>query len=251
MSLKLLYLDIESLPHHAAVWSLWGVNVSTNQILKAGRTTCVAWKWQGSKRVEFASEWGEEDYRSFLLKIHKLLDDADVLVTYNGIKFDIPTLYKEFVQHKIPPPSPFHHVDLYRTVRRQFRFASSKLDYVCQQLGLGAKVSHRGMDLWHDVEAGCPKAQAHMARYNRQDVSLLEKLYNHIKPWIRNHPSIALLEEKQGVVCPTCGSDDIEFRGWRYTKTRRYRRMVCNSCHSWSSVTASDKEVVGETSGCS
>jgi hypothetical protein len=26
---------------------------------------------------------------------------------------------------------------------------------------------------------------------------------------------------------------------------------VCGSCHSWGSVTASDKEVVGETGSCS
>lgn len=248
---KILYLDIESLPTHAAVWSLWGVNVSTNQILKPGRTTCTAWKWGGDKKVDFAAEWKESDYHTFLLKIHKLLDDADVVITYNGIKFDIPTLNKEFVLHKIPPPSPFMHIDLYRTVRRQFRFVSSKLDYVCQQLGLGAKTQHRGMSLWHEVEAGCPKAQKTMETYNKQDVNLLEKLYNHIKPWIKNAPNLALMQEKAGVVCPTCASEDIEFRGYRYTKTRRYRRFVCNSCHSWSSVTSADKDVKAETGSCS
>lgn len=254
----MLFLDIETKANKAAVWGLWGQNIGINQIIEPGRTICAAWKWQGKKGVEFASEWGYAvfgdsftGYPDFLRALHRVLDEADIVVTYNGKKFDIPTLYREFVLHGLKPPSPFHHIDLYQTVRRQFRFASNKLDFICQQLGLGAKTHHKGMDLWNEVEAGCPKAQRTMERYNKQDVVLLEKLYNHIKPWIKNHPSIALLEEKQGIVCPTCGSDDIEFRGYRYTKTRRYRRFVCGECHSWGSVTASDKEVIGETGSCS
>jgi DNA-directed RNA polymerase subunit RPC12/RpoP len=245
-----LFLDIETQSHLVRAWGLFNQNISINQIQKPGRTICAAWKWQGKKGVEFASEWLQpHDYVTFLGELAVILDEADVVVSYNGKRFDIPTLYKEFVQHGLSPPSPFHHIDLYQTVRRQFRFASSKLDFICQQLGLGAKTQHKGMNLWNEVEEGCPKAQRTMEKYNKQDVVLLEKLYNHIKPWIKNHPNIALLEEKSGIVCPTCGSDDIEFRGFRYTKTRRYRRFVCSSCGSWSSVTASDKEMVGETTG--
>jgi hypothetical protein len=259
VTVKLVFLDLETQSHLVRSWGLFNQNISINQIKQPGRTICAAWKWQGKKGVEFASEWkwyeGRRDcdfsYVDFLRELHKVLDEADVLVTYNGKRFDVPTVYKEFVLHGLSPPAPFHHIDLYQTVRRQFRFASSKLDFICQQLGLGAKTQHKGMDLWNEVEEGCPKAQRTMEKYNKQDVVLLEKLYNHIKPWIKNHPNLALLEERSGIVCPTCGSDDIEFRGWRYTKTRRYRRFVCGSCHSWGSVTASDKEVVGETSGCS
>ena len=254
MTVKLVFLDLETQSHLVRSWGLFNQNISINQIQQPGRTICAAWKWQGKKGVEFAAEWHSVDeseswfcYKEFLKQLHSVLDAADVLVTYNGKRFDVPTVYKEFVLHGLPPPAPFHHIDLYQTVRRQFRFASSKLDFICQQLGLGAKTQHRGMSLWNEVEEGCPKAQRTMERYNKQDVVLLEKLYNHIKPWIKNHPNLALLEEKQGIVCPTCGSDDIEFRGYRYTKTRRYRRFQCQSCCAWSSVTASDKEVVGET----
>jgi hypothetical protein len=208
---------------------------------------------EGKRGVEVASECAAAvfddafaGYPDFLRALHTILDESDIVVTYNGKRFDVPTLFREFVLHGLKPPSPFHHIDLYQTVRRQFRFASNKLDFICQQLGLGAKTHHKGMDLWNEVEAGCHKAQRTMERYNRNDVILLEKLYNHIKPWIRNHPSIALLEERSGIVCPTCGSDDIEFRGYRFTKTRRYRRFQFQKCHSWSSVTASDKEVIGE-----
>jgi hypothetical protein len=254
----MLFLDIETKANKAAVWGLWGQNIGINQIIEPGRTICAAWKWQGKKGVDFTCEWwweslverGMQDgpaYAGFLKQLHEILDEADVVVTYNGKRFDVPTLYREFVLHGLKPPSPFHHIDLYQTVRRQFRFASNKLDFICQQLGLGAKTHHKGMDLWNEVEAGCPKAQRTMERYNRNDVVLLEKLYNHIKPWIKGLPNFALMQEKTGIVCPSCGSEDIEFRGWRYTKTRRYRRFCCNSCHSWGSLPQADKDFHAET----
>lgn len=251
---KLVFLDLETQSHLVRSWGLFNQNISINQIKQPGRTICAAWKWQGKKGVEFASEWqptAEDEswfcYKDFLSKLHKVLDEAAVLVTYNGKRFDVPTVYKEFVLHGLPPPAPFHHIDLYQTVRRQFRFASSKLDFICQQLGLGAKTHHKGMDLWNEVEEGCPKAQRTMERYNKNDVVLLEKLYNHIKPWIKNLPNFALMQERAGLVCPSCGSEDIEFRGWRYTKTRRYRRFCCGSCHSWGSLPQADKDFHAET----
>lgn len=250
MTAKILFLDIETMANAGYFWGLFNQNLSIDKIVKPGRTLCAAWKWGDSKRVDFASEWWKDlvgaqiSYVEFLRELHRILDEADIVVTYNGKKFDIPTLYKEFVQHGLGPPAPFHHIDLYQTVRRQFRFASSKLDFVCQQLGLGAKVHTKGMQLWKDVDAGCPKAQKEMEKYNRGDVILLEKLYKRLLPWIKSHPSIPLLSGSTTHACPSCGGNHLQHRGYRTTKTRRYKRYQCTSCGSWSSETLSDKEVV-------
>lgn len=256
MAARILFLDIETKAHKAAVWGLWGQNVGINQIIEPGRTICAAWKWGGERQVNFACEWWWEQwearglkegegYVGFLKQLHEVLDQADIVVTYNGKKFDIPTLYKEFVQHGLGPPAPFHHIDLYQTVKRQFRWASNKLDFVCQQLGLGSKVHHKGMDLWNDVEKGCPKAQRLMEKYNRGDVVLLEKLYKRLLPWVKGHPTVSLLEGRTDAHnCPSCGGHHLQERGYRTTKTRRYKRYQCQDCGSWSSETISDKEVV-------
>jgi DNA polymerase elongation subunit (family B)/predicted RNA-binding Zn-ribbon protein involved in translation (DUF1610 family) len=240
-----LFLDIETMANAGYFWGLFNQNLSIDKIVKPGRTLCAAWKWGDNKKVDFAAEWEEEHYHDFLQCLHNMLDQADIVVTYNGKRFDIPTLYKEFVQHGLHPPAPFHHIDLYQTVRRQFRFASSKLDFVCQQLGLGSKVHNKGMQLWKDVDGGCPKAQRVMERYNKQDVVLLEKLYKHILPWIKNHPTVPLLDGRTDAPsCPSCGGHHLQERGYRTTKTRRYKRYQCQDCGSWSSETVSDKEVV-------
>ena len=81
--------------------------------------------------------------------IHSLLDEADAVCHYNGTKFDMPTLNKEFLVHRMTPPPPMKQIDLLRVVKSQFRFPSNKLDYVAQRLGLGKKKDHEGHTLWN------------------------------------------------------------------------------------------------------
>ena len=66
--------------------------------------------------------------------IHKLLDEADAVIHYNGKRFDIPSLNKEFLLNGMFPPAPFKEIDLLTVARGRFRFVSNKLDYVAQQL---------------------------------------------------------------------------------------------------------------------
>jgi DNA polymerase III epsilon subunit-like protein len=86
--------------------------------------------------------------KTMLKKIHSLLDECDAVIHYNGTRFDIPTLNKEFLEAGMPPPSPYHQIDLLKTSRKEFRFPSNKLDYVARALGLGQKTKHEGFELW-------------------------------------------------------------------------------------------------------
>lgn len=231
--LKILALDIETAPHIAYVWGLWSQNIATNQIQQPGYTLCWAAKWIGDVGVKHGSLWadGKEE---MLRKLVTLLDEADAVVHYNGNKFDIPRLNTEFLSVGIPPYAPFKPIDLYPIVRKQFAFASNKLDYVCQALGIGKKVKHRGMDMWRDVMNGDAKSQEQMMVYNIQDVVLLEDLYFHILPWIVNHPNHGLYVDTEMYVCPNCGSLHVEKRGFYHAKTQVYQKMRCLDCGKWS-----------------
>lgn len=81
-----------------------------------------------------------------LKQIHALLNEADAVVHYNGAKFDIPTLNKEFILHGLPPPAPYKQIDLLRTARSQFKFPSNKLDYIAQALDLGKRLNIEDMN---------------------------------------------------------------------------------------------------------
>jgi DNA polymerase elongation subunit (family B) len=227
---KILLLDIETAPNVAYVWGLWQQNVAVDQIQNSGYVMCWSAKWYDEPKIRFDSLYQSTE-RGMLRGIHKLLDEADIAVHYNGAKFDIPTLNKEFVLKGMKPPAPYRQVDLYRVVRDAFRFPSNKLDYVSQALGLARKVRHRGFQLWVDCMAKEARAWREMEKYNRQDVVVLEQLYDRLKPWITSHPNHGAYDD--GAVCPKCGSVRHQRRGEQVTTTLRYARYQCLDCGGW------------------
>jgi DNA polymerase III epsilon subunit-like protein len=163
--------------------------------------------------------------------IHKLMDEADAIVHYNGARFDVPTLNKEFLEQGMPPPSPAKPIDLLKTAKRRFRFPSNKLDFISTHLGLGSKTKHKGHQLWIDCLAGKEAAWRVMERYNKQDVRLLEKVYVRMLPWIPNHPNRGAYDGVAG--CPHCGKNHIQRRGFAVTTSKRYPRFQCADCGTW------------------
>jgi uncharacterized protein YprB with RNaseH-like and TPR domain len=132
--MKILLLDIETSPMSAYVWGLYDQNIGLNQMIDTSKVLCYTAKWTDDDEIFFDSIYNSK-HKSMLKGIHALLDMADAVVTYNGNKFDIPVLHKEFLLCGFNPPSPSKSIDLLRTVRRNFRFASNKLDHISQQLG--------------------------------------------------------------------------------------------------------------------
>jgi DNA polymerase elongation subunit (family B) len=178
-----------------------------------------------------------------LRSIYYLLDEADAVVHYNGTKFDIPTLNQEFISVGLTPPSSYKQIDLLRTTRGQFRFPSNKLDYVSRVLGLGQKLEHKGHDLWIGCMEGNQECWATMEKYNIQDVVLLEKLYNKLRPWIKNHPNVGLYAEVETAMCPVCGGSHLTKRGKAHTALGTYTRFRCNDCGKWSRSRKSEKTI--------
>lgn len=228
---RILTLDIETSPAVVYAWGLFDQNVGLSQVITPTRVLCFAAKWHGSNKVMFFSEWDDGDH-AMIEAMHALLDEADIVVSYNGKSFDIPHMNREMVEWGHTPPSPFAHVDLYQTVKRQFRFLSGKLDWVSQQL-LDSKKLSTDFSLWKGVLGGDPKAQAKMKRYNKHDVVLTEVLYDRILPWIPNHPSIALIDG-HAHACPSCGSKRLQKRGVARTRVSAYQRYQCTACGAWS-----------------
>lgn len=228
--MKTLLLDIETAPNKAYVWGLFKQNVALNQLEASSYTLCWAAQWLGEETIHFASvQHGRE--KSMLRKIHHLLDRADAVVHYNGQKFDIPTLSKEFVRHGLTPPAPYKQIDLMRVCKQAFRFESNKLAFVADALGLTNKVKHEGFTLWVKCMEGDAAAWERMEKYNRGDVVTLRELYYRLLPWITKHPNLSAYEDVD--CCPKCGSQRFQSRGSVLTSTLRYKRFQCSSCGGW------------------
>ena len=231
MNPKILLIDIETSPNLAHVWGIWQQNVGLNQLLESSRTLCFSAKWLGEDDIVFSSSY-KTTHKKMLQKIHKMMDEADAIIHYNGTKFDIPTLNKEFLLAGMPPPSPAKQIDLLQVAKKQFRFVSNKLDYVSQALGLGKKTEHMGHELWVRCLNKDPQAWALMETYNVNDVILLEKVYYKFRPWIKHHLNMSIFSE-DGIVCPNCGSNHYQKRGFALTSVSKFQRMQCCDCGNW------------------
>lgn len=228
--MKTLLLDIETAPSIVYAWGLFKQNIAINQIDQPGYVLCWSAKWLGEDKILFDSikRSGPE---KMLRRIHKLVSEADAVCHYNGQKFDMPTLNKEFVIYGLPPPAPYKQIDLYQACKKNFRFVSNKLDFISQTLGLGEKVRHSGHELWTGCMNGDPASWKIMEEYNKQDVVLLEDLYNRLLPWLDKHPSHGALA---GIsCCPKCGSEEYQQRGYAVTTAFKYRRYQCKGCGGW------------------
>lgn len=240
---RILTLDIETSPNLAHVWSLWKQNVSLNQLMETGNVMCFAAKWLDDPQTMFWSE--RHGFEVMLGAAHDLLSEADAVITYNGDRFDLPTINREFLREFWSPPAPYISLDLLKAVRKNFRFHSNKLDHVVRELYIGEKAKHSGHELWVDCLRGDNRAWATMETYNRQDVQITEELALRLKPWLPNWPNPALFSDDEALAmsCPGCGGVDLKREGFRYTRVGRYQRYSCPDCGRWSTNGRRDRGV--------
>lgn len=244
---KILLLDIETKPNLAYVWRFWKENIQPKQVVESTEMYSWAAKWLGEEKVLY------EDTRLFneksiLKNLVELLDEADIVIAHNAERFDLPYILSRCAVHRIMPPSPYKVVDTLKVAKREFRFPSNSLEYLCKTLKLPhRKLEHKkypGFELWlgimNDEEAAWEENKA----YNIGDVTSLEDLYIVMRPFIRNHPNLGILMEEDRPVCPKCGSHHLHYRGYATTNVGKYRRLVCLDCGGWSRTryTELDKE---------
>jgi DNA polymerase elongation subunit (family B) len=223
--MKILAIDVETAPNLVYTWGLFNQNIALNQIVKPSYMLCYAAQWVGSNKVIFDSIH-KTSWKVMIKRLRDLLEEADIVIHYNGDSFDLPTINKEFFKAKLTPPKPYKSVDLLKTARNKFRFTSNKLEFVSKEAGIGNKIANLGFPLWVGCMNGDKTSWSEMEKYNKQDTKLLISLYKEMMPWISKHPLASLSE----VACTNCGGDNVISKGTRTTKTGKYRRYVCNDC---------------------
>jgi DNA polymerase elongation subunit (family B) len=230
--MKILLLDIETAPNLAYVWGLYKENIPIARLVESGYVLCFAAKWVGEERIRFNSIRDDTHPEIMLDEIHSLLDEADVVVHYNGTHFDIPTLNREFLLYGFTPPSPYYQVDLLKVARERFKFSSNKLEFIAKELQITNKVKHAGYSLWTGCMNNDPASWEQMEEYNKGDVVTLEDLYKVFLPWIKNHPNHGLYSDNKNI-CPSCGSTHYHKRGKLTTRAGIYERYHCQGCGAW------------------
>jgi len=230
-NVKVLTLDIETAPAISYHFSPKQTFIGQQMNIEPGRMICFAAKWLSSKDVMF---FDERDGREQMVRAAwDLLSEADVVVGYNSISFDMKKLNWEFARLGMVRPRPYKSLDLLRTVRASFGAEWKNLDFMAKHLGVGRKMEHEGWSLWEKVLAGDTAAWDRMQRYNVQDVKVTEKLYLRLIPWLPGSVNIGLLSGEERA-CPNCGSPKLR-RDAASVQTPQtlYALFQCRDCGTW------------------
>lgn len=239
---KILTIDIETAPTKAHVWGLWDQNIGLDMVDTEWSILSFAAKWLGKKPIIYhdTSGRGEKNVRDdkkLLGEIWKLLDESDLVIAQNGVRFDIKKINARLVMSGFGPYSPIRVIDTLAVAKKHFGFTSNKLEWQSRYLTDTPKSKHKkfpGFELWVECLKDNPAAWAEMRKYNIQDVVATEKLYLKQRPWIDQHPNIGTFSTTGEQVCPKCGSDHVQKSGIRVLQLGSYQRYNCQNCGAWS-----------------
>ena len=231
---KVLIYDIENTPTVVTTWGLYEQNAI--ETLEEWYILSYAYKWLGEDKVHVVALPDFKGYskdkkndKALCESLHKLFDEADLVVAHNGDSHDQPKSNARFIYHGLTPPSPYKSIDTKKIAKKYFKFNSNSLNNLGTYFKLGNKIENSGIKLWRACMEGDMKAWATMKKYNKQDVVLLEKVYNKLVPWMSKFPLI----NKDYGECPHCKSRKIQSRGkWKYV-SGDYKRLQCQSCGHW------------------
>ena len=233
---KVLLLDIETAPILAHVWGIWQENVGLNQIKKDWHILSWAAKWLDEDKMFYQDnrKAGKIDDDSKILQgIWDLMDEADIIVTHNGKKFDEKKLNTRFIINGLSKPSSYKHIDTLQIAKKHFAPTSFKLEHLAKILKVKfQKSQHKkfpGFALWEACLAGIDSAWKEMEHYNKQDVLVLEAVFKKLRPWATTLPNFAVYYDGHQHVC-SCGSKTFKKNGFDYTNSSKFQRYKCKKC---------------------
>ena len=228
-------LDIERLPGSftADFWDLnafKGRRIHPEMVTDWPRTICLAWRWYGTKRVDFAAEWLDGGAEAMLRAAWDVYDQADIIVGHNVARFDTKHLATGWRTLGLPAPSPFKTVDTLREARKRFGDESMTLAALCDRLGIATKTDKYAVDVARAACDGDKAAQRKLKAYNVGDIVASEALYDALRPWMTTHPHAKDGNATDRATCPNCWGDNLKRNGTKLAQQITYVLYRCLDC---------------------
>jgi DNA polymerase elongation subunit (family B) len=234
---RILLFDIETSPLKASVFQkqVWRANITDEHIISEWFMLSWSAKWLDetitlSDRLNSKEALDENDER-IVRSLWILLDEADIVITHNGDRFDLPNMNTRFIVHGMKPTRAYKTIDTLRVSQKQFGFTHNSLNGLAKVFGFEPKM-HTSLKLWKDCVDGKEDALIYMEKYNKYDVELLEEVYLKLRPWMWRHPNLGLYMESENPVCPKCGSVAMKSSGFYYTSVSKFETLTCQECGS-------------------
>lgn len=240
---KILLFDIETSPIIAPVWSLWNQNINSDQILRDWNILCWSAKYLFEDKIYSMKlnkrELKEGDDKRITEGLWQMLDDANIVIAHNLKKFDKKKAQTRFLKHKMGLPNHYQEIDTLVSARKQFAISSNRLDFIAKKFFEVEGKMETEKGLWDKVMGNpykgiAPDVEAldRMGQYCDQDVRVLEEVYLRLRPYITNHPNVALFIGSEFNICKACGSPEFEPIGEYTTIVNIYEGYRCRTCGS-------------------
>jgi DNA polymerase elongation subunit (family B) len=243
-NLRVLVFDIETAPMTAYIWGLKDQYIDVKQLKTDWYVLAWGAKWLGDppSKLIYRDQRNTiplEDDHAIIKELWQLLNEADIVITQNGERFDAPKLNARFILHGMKPPKPYKHIDTYKLVRKVAAFTSNGLDYLTHKLCTKyKKLSHRkfpGLTIWKECLAGNKQAWNEMKLYNTHDVLSTEEFYMKIRAWAPESMPTPFVTDKVSALCKTCGEKGRMTKEGTSIKNKfRYQRWQCQMCGKWA-----------------
>lgn len=231
---KILCIDLETTPLEVYSWGIYDQQINPQQIIKDWSILSWAACWlHEPNKMMYMDTRKEKDPRNdknILKEIHKLMNEADIVLGQNSNSFDIKRLNTRFMVHNMKPPSSYRKIDTKRIAKKYFAFTTSSLDFMTKTLNTRQeKMKNSGLSLWIGCLNKNLKSFKELEKYNKQDVAATVSLYlDHLQPWDSSlNPS--LYTDTLDHIC-SCGCKKLNRNGFAYTSTGKYQRFSCSRC---------------------
>jgi len=165
-SIKRLFFDIETSPNIGYFWRTgFKLNIGPESIIEERKIICISYKWEHEDSIHTLTWDKNLCDKQMLIDFIKIANQSDEMIAHNGDRFDIKWIRTRCIFHRVPMMPDYKTLDTLKKAKNGFYFNSNKLDYIAKFLGVGAKVSHSGFDMWKNVMAGDAAALKEMVVY--------------------------------------------------------------------------------------
>lgn len=231
---KILIFDIETAPILAYTWRRFQQNIYSDQTIE-DNWPVLTWsaKWLFDNKMYSMKMTPKEaicrDDKRVVEGLWHMINEADIVIAHNGLKFDMRMLNGRFFIHGMRPPSSVQVIDTLKAARRAMALPSFKLDDIAKYLGKEGKIK-TDFSWWTKFMEGEKEAIDQMQEYNDKDVYVLEEVYFALRPWIKPHPNLGLFVDHSDQTCPACASTELEKISEYATYVNTYDEYSCKSC---------------------
>lgn len=215
------------------------INLDHHNIIQERAIICICYKWEDEDEVH-SLEWDNGNDRKTVKKFSKIAAKADELVAHNGDKFDLRWFNGRRLIHGLKPIPTSKTVDTLKIARKHFYLNSNRLDYLGKLLFGEGKIG-TNFELWRNIVlANDPRSMAEMVRYCKQDVVLVQRVFDEMRDYEtpKTHAGVlATGDPGMRWTCPHCASVEVKkSKNVTTAKGMVQHQMKCRSCGRYYSI---------------